>query len=110
MSLLDELDAADCWCGRTEGECEEAGGCRWTRALTALRRESDAQLESLREQNAALSEALGEAEERTPAARGIDYFLDQIAGSLTAHAGQPVEVRDLATSLRRKAAALRGSR
>jgi hypothetical protein len=32
VDLLDELDDS-CWCGRTEEECEEAGGCRWTRAL-----------------------------------------------------------------------------
>jgi hypothetical protein len=32
VDLLDELDD-NCWCGRTEEECEEAGGCRWTRAL-----------------------------------------------------------------------------
>jgi hypothetical protein len=41
------------------------------------------------------------------AMRGIDYFLDQMASSLTAHAEHPVEVRDIAISLRSKAAALR---
>jgi hypothetical protein len=32
-SLLGELAAADCWCGRSPEECEESGGCRWTREL-----------------------------------------------------------------------------
>lgn len=42
--------------------------------------------------------------------RGIDYFLDQIAASLTAHAEQPCEVRDIAQSLRSKASAIRRER
>lgn len=37
MSLLDELDAADCWCGRTEEDCADNGGCRWSRARAAER-------------------------------------------------------------------------
>lgn len=35
--LLDELDAANCWCGRSEDECEEAGGCCWSNALGDLK-------------------------------------------------------------------------
>lgn len=52
----------------------------------------------------------GEMEGEAVALRGTDYFLDQIAGSLTAHAEQPYEVRDIAESLRRKAAAIRRER
>lgn len=37
--LLAELDAADCWCGRDPVECEEAGGCSWTRTLADRERE-----------------------------------------------------------------------
>lgn len=46
-------------------------------------------------------------ESENVAMRGIDCFLDQMASSLTAHAEHPVEVRDIAISLRSKAAALR---
>ena len=41
------------------------------------------------------------------ALRGIDAWLDVMADSLTAYAEQPYEVRDIATSLRLKAAAVR---
>lgn len=41
MSLLDELESADCWCGRTFEECEEGGGCKWTRALASAIAERD---------------------------------------------------------------------
>jgi chromosome segregation ATPase len=34
--LLDELDDARCWCDRTLEECEEAGGCRWSKEITSL--------------------------------------------------------------------------
>jgi hypothetical protein len=37
VGLLDELSAADCWCGRSEEECADNGGCRWTRALAVVR-------------------------------------------------------------------------
>ena len=47
----------------------------------------------------------GEPEENI-ALRGIGYWLRMTADSLTAHAGQPLEVRDIATSLRSKAAAV----
>jgi len=39
--------------------------------------------------------------------RGIDYWLDQMAASLRAHAEQPVEIRDIACSLESKARAIR---
>jgi hypothetical protein len=48
-------------------------------------------------------------EQVTVTARGIDAFLDRMADSLDAYAEHPYEVRDIATSLRRKAAALRGT-
>ena len=41
--LLDELDEAsvaaghECWCGRHPEECEEAGGCAWSRELARVR-------------------------------------------------------------------------
>lgn len=39
VDLLAELDAVDtCWCRRAPEECEEAGGCRWTRELAEARR------------------------------------------------------------------------
>jgi hypothetical protein len=57
---------------------------------------------------AALQDSLRRVvESENVAMRGIDYFLDQMASSLTAHAEHPVEVRDIAISLRSKAAALR---
>lgn len=40
--LLDELAAADCWCGRSAEECEENGGCRWARELERTRRQAAA--------------------------------------------------------------------
>jgi hypothetical protein len=38
--------------------------------------------------------------------RGIDDWLRKTADSLTAHAGQPTEIRDIAQSLRFKANAI----
>jgi hypothetical protein len=40
INLMAELDAMDCWCGKDPDECEENGGCRWTRALGDLRLEA----------------------------------------------------------------------
>ena len=39
IDLMAELDAMDCWCGRDPAECEEDGGCRWTKALGDLKAE-----------------------------------------------------------------------
>lgn len=43
VDLLAELDD-NCGCGRPVEECEEAGGCRWTRALAAREREVRAEV------------------------------------------------------------------
>ena len=41
------------------------------------------------------------------ALRGIDYWLDQTAQMLEAYADQPIEIRDIAQSVRSKARAIR---
>lgn len=50
MSLLDELGAADCWCGRDPTECDEAGGCRFTREIAAIASARDGEIRHLTEE------------------------------------------------------------
>jgi len=40
IDLMAELDGCmECWCGKTHEECEEDGGCRWTREAGDLKAE-----------------------------------------------------------------------
>lgn len=40
IDLLAELDGCmECWCGKSWEECEEDGGCRWTREVGDLKAE-----------------------------------------------------------------------
>lgn len=45
--LLAELEAADCPCGKSTEECEEDGGCRYTREIAAVASARDEEIRVL---------------------------------------------------------------
>jgi hypothetical protein len=65
--LLAELDEASvaagevCWCGRHPEECDEAGGCAFTREIAAVAAARDEEIAYLTGQLRAAGEALARA-------------------------------------------------